>query len=53
MNVPALASSLAVLALGAVLLLDELGSISMTLGSFAPIALAAIGVVLIAGGVER
>jgi hypothetical protein len=49
-HLPALLSSVAVVAIGLVLLLDELGSFTLSLGAFAPIALAVVGMILIAGG---
>lgn len=53
MNQPAVASSLAVIALGGVLLADALGGLTLTFGNFAPIALAAVGAMLVSSGLGR
>jgi hypothetical protein len=52
-DVPALVAGLAILALGAVLLLDALGALDLDFGSFAPLACAAMGAILLANGLAR
>jgi hypothetical protein len=52
-DVPALVSGLAILALGGVLLLDALGGLDLDFGSFAPLACAAVGAILLANGLAR
>ena len=52
-DLPALVAGLALTAVGVVLLLDELGEIDLRFGSFAPIALAAMGAILVALGLSR
>jgi hypothetical protein len=52
-DVPALVAGLAVLALGGILLLDALGAIDLDFGSFAPLACAAVGAILLANGLSR
>jgi hypothetical protein len=52
-DVPALVAGLAVLALGAVLLLDALDVIELSLAVFAPVACAATGAILLANGLSR
>ena len=52
-DVPALVAGLAVLALGGVLLIDALGAIDLDFGSFAPLACAAVGAILLANGLAR
>jgi hypothetical protein len=52
-NLPALLSALAVVALGAVLLLDQLDRIALDFASLAPTLLAAVGTILIASGLGR
>ena len=46
-------SGLAVLALGAVLMLDALGVFDLSFAGFAPVACAATGAILIANGMSR
>ena len=52
-DIPALVAGLAVLALGAVLLLDALEVFDLSFAAFAPVACAAIGAILIANGMSR
>jgi hypothetical protein len=52
-DIPALVAGLALLALGAVLLLDALGAFDLRLGVFAPVACAAAGAILLANGLSR
>jgi hypothetical protein len=52
-DIPALVAGLAVLALGGVLLLDALGAVELDFGSFAPLACAAVGAILLANGLAR
>jgi hypothetical protein len=52
-DIPALVAGLAVLALGAVLMLDAAGAFDLSLAAFAPIACAAVGVILLANGLSR
>jgi hypothetical protein len=52
-DIPALVAGLALLALGAVLLLDAAGAIDLSFGLFAPIACAAMGAILLANGLSR
>lgn len=48
-----LAAGLVLVALGAVLLLDRAGEINLSFGAMAPIAFAAVGVILVASGLSR
>jgi hypothetical protein len=48
-----LTAGLALVVLGAVLLLDRTGTVDLTFGSMAPIAFAAIGAILLASGLSR
>ena len=48
-----LTAGLVLLVLGTVLLLDQAGTLHLTFGSMTPIALGAIGAVLLAGGLSR
>ncbi len=50
---PSLVAGLALVVLGTVLLLDQLGSISLSLGASAPLTLAVVGAVLLASGLAR
>lgn len=50
---PSLVAGLAVIALGAVLLLGSLGAIDLTFAVFAPVACAATGAILLARGLGR
>jgi hypothetical protein len=50
---PTLAAGVALLVLGALVALDSRGAIDMSVGVLAPIALAAIGAVLLASGLSR
>lgn len=52
-DLPTLASGLAVCVLGVVLLLDQLGSLSLDFATGGPAFLATLGVVLIAAGLAR
>ena len=52
-DIPALVAGLAVLALGAVLMLDALGVFDLSFAVFAPVACAATGAILIANGMSR
>jgi hypothetical protein len=52
-DIRALVAGLAILALGAVLLLDALGLIDLGFGIFAPIACAVTGAILLANGLSR
>ena len=52
-DLPALVAGLALLALGAVLLLDALGVIDLGFGLFAPVACAVTGAILLANGLSR
>ena len=52
-DLPSLVGGLALVAFGAVLLLDRAGTIDLSFGSFAPIALAAMGAILVALGLSR
>lgn len=48
-----LVAGIAVVAFGIVLLLDRLDALSLDFGSLAPLALAVVGVILLAGGLAR
>jgi LiaI-LiaF-like transmembrane region len=48
-----LTAGLALVVLGAVLLLDRMGTVDLTFSSMAPIAFAAIGAILLASGLSR
>jgi hypothetical protein len=52
-DVPALVAGLAVLALGGVLMLDAVSAIELDFGTFAPVACAAVGAILLANGLAR
>ena len=52
-DIPALVAGLALLVLGAVILLDALGLIDLGFGLFAPIACAVTGAILLANGLSR
>ena len=52
-DIPALVAGLAVLALGALLMLDALGVYDLTFAVFAPVACAATGAILLANGMSR
>jgi hypothetical protein len=52
-DVPALVAGLVLLALGGIMLLDALGGIHLGFGSFAPLACAALGAILLANGLAR
>jgi hypothetical protein len=46
-------AGLGVLTFGGVLLLDALGALDLTFGSFAPLACAVTGAILLASGLSR
>ena len=48
-----LVAGLVLVVFGAVLLLDAAGEINLSFGAMAPIAFAAIGVILVASGLSR
>jgi Domain of unknown function (DUF5668) len=48
-----LTAGIALVVLGTVLLLDRTGTLHLTFGSMAPIALAAVGAILLASGLSR
>jgi hypothetical protein len=50
---PSLVAGLALVILGVVLLLDAVGALTLRLAAFAPLALAAVGAVLLATGLGR
>ena len=52
-DIPALVAGLAVLAFGAVLLLDALDAIDLTFAALGPLACAAVGAILLASGLGR
>jgi cell wall-active antibiotic response 4TMS protein YvqF len=52
-DVPSLVGGLALVALGTVLLLDRTDAIDLSFGTFAPIACAALGAVVLALGMSR
>lgn len=52
-DVPSLVGGLTLVAFGAVLLLDRLDAIDLSFGTFAPIASAAVGAILLALGLSR
>ncbi len=52
-DAPSLTAGLVLLVLGTVLLLDQAGTLRLDFGSMAPIALGAIGAVLLASGLSR
>jgi hypothetical protein len=52
-DIPALVAGLALLAMGAILLLDALGAFELTFGVFAPVACAVTGAILLANGLGR
>lgn len=52
-DVPTLVAGLALLVLGALLMLDAQEAIELRLGALAPIACAAVGAVLLASGLTR
>jgi hypothetical protein len=52
-DIPALVAGLVVLALGGVLMLDGLDAIDLSFETFAPIACAAVGTILLANGLSR
>jgi hypothetical protein len=52
-DLPALVAGLALLAFGAVLLLNALDAIDLDFGLFAPVACAVTGAILLANGLSR
>jgi len=48
-----LAAGLVLIVFGTVLLLDRAGEISLSFGALAPIALAAVGAILVTSGLSR
>jgi hypothetical protein len=48
-----LLTGLSILALGAVLLLDQAGQLSLDFGSLAPMVLTVVGLVLLVGGLAK
>jgi cell wall-active antibiotic response 4TMS protein YvqF len=52
-DAPSLIGGLALVAFGVVLLLDRLDTIDLRFGTLAPIALAAVGAILLALGLTR
>jgi hypothetical protein len=52
-DLPSIIAGIAVLALGAVLLLDETGVLELSFGLLAPVACAAAGAILLANGLSR
>lgn len=48
-----LVSGLAIAVFGTVLLLDHVGDVHLDFGSLAPLVLAVVGVILLAGGLSR
>ena len=52
-NLATLISGLSIAVLGTVLLLDRLDALSLDFGSMAPLALAVVGTILLAGGLAR
>ena len=52
-DLPSLVGGLALVGFGVVLLLDQEGAIDLSFASFAPIALAAMGAILVALGLSR
>jgi hypothetical protein len=52
-DAPALISGLAILVLGAVLLLDRAGELTLDFGSLGPLVLTVLGVILLVTGLAR
>ncbi|HEY1359116.1 MAG TPA: hypothetical protein VGF21_12500 [Thermoleophilaceae bacterium] len=52
-DLPSLIGGLALVGFGTVLLLDRTGAIDLRFGTFAPIALAAMGAILVSLGLGR
>ncbi len=48
-----LTAGLVLIALGSVLLLDQLGTVALDFGGLAPIAFGAVGVILLVSGLAR
>jgi hypothetical protein len=53
LDLPTVTSGLAIVAFGLVLLLDRSGALHLDFGSTAPVALAAVGVILLVGGLAH
>jgi hypothetical protein len=52
-DVPTLVAGIALVVLGALLMLDAQGTVELRVGALAPIACAAVGAVLLASGLSR
>lgn len=52
-NLATLISGLSIALLGAVLLLDQAGSLNLDFGSLAPLVLCIVGLVLLVGGLAK
>jgi hypothetical protein len=52
-HVPSLVAGVALLALGAVLMLDAAGAIELRFAALAPIACAVVGAILLSAGLSR
>ena len=52
-DLPTLASGIAIAALGTVLLLDQIGGLSLDFGTLAPLVLTVVGLILLVGGLAR
>jgi hypothetical protein len=52
-DLPTLVSGLTIAALGIVLLLDQVGGLSLSFGSLAPLVLTVVGLILLVGGLAR
>ena len=52
-DVPSLVGGMVLIAFGVVLMLDRTGTVDLRFGAFAPIALAAVGAILLALGFSR
>jgi hypothetical protein len=52
-DVPSLVAGIAMITLGVALLLDRLDTIDLRFGTFAPLAFAAMGAILLALGLSR
>jgi hypothetical protein len=52
-DAPSLVAGVAIVVLGVVLLLDDLGALELRFAGLAPLACAVVGVILLAGGLSR
>jgi hypothetical protein len=52
-DLPTLISGIAIAALGTVLLLDQVGGLSLDFGTLAPLVLTVVGLILLVGGLSR